>query len=98
MLFYSATGAKRPQGFLPVQRCAALPPRQQKNTLSPDAPRRKWRKLCLAKYKEADLMKSMAARLRASFNTRGHMFRAISFEIYQFRFDAISFSHVYRGR
>ena len=32
------------------------------------------------------------------FWTRGHMFRAISFEIYQFRFDAISFSHGYRGR
>ena len=32
------------------------------------------------------------------FWTRGHMFRAISFEIYQFRFDAISSYHVYRGR
>ena len=57
MLFYSATGAKRPQGFLPLIRSAALPPRQQNNTLSPDAPRRRWRKLCLAKYKEATLMK-----------------------------------------
>ena len=68
MLFYSATGAKRPQGFLPLLRCAALPPRQQNNTLSSDAPSRKWRKLCLAKYKEATLMKTMAVRLRASFN------------------------------
>ena len=32
------------------------------------------------------------------FWTRGHMFRAISFEIYQFRFDAMSSYHVYRGR
>ena len=45
------------RGFLPQLRCAALPPRQQNHTLSPDAPRRKCRKLSLAKYKQVTLTK-----------------------------------------
>ena len=32
------------------------------------------------------------------FWTRGHMFRAISFEIIKFCYSFVSFSHVYRGR